>query len=47
MKTISTAGGRGVVLPIMAYTGLEDSAQVGYVPFQALVGKYMKGQGFH
>ena len=47
MKTISTAGGGGVVLPIMAYTRGGYSAQEGYVPIQALVSKYMKGQGFH
>ena len=47
MKTISTAGGGGGVLPLMASTGGGDSAQEGYVPFQALVGKYMKGQGVH
>ena len=44
MKTISTAGG---VLPIMAYTGGGGEAPPKEVPFQALVGKYMKGQGFH
>ena len=45
MKTISTAGGG--VLPIMAYTGGGGEAPPKEVPFQALVGKYMKGQGFH
>ena len=45
MKTISTAGGGGVVLPIVAYTG--GRLRPRGVPFQALVGKYMKGQGFY
>ena len=48
MKTISATGGGGgdgVVLPIMAYTG--GRLRPRGVPFQALVGKYMKGQGFH
>ena len=44
IKTISTAGGR-VVLPIMAYTG--ERLHPRGVPFQALVGEYMKGQGFY
>ena len=44
IKTISTDGG-GVVLPIMAYTGGRIHPRG--VPFQALVGEYMKGQGFY
>ena len=45
MKTISTAGGGGT-----PYNGLYrggGEAPPKEVPFQALVGKYMKGQGFH
>ena len=34
-----------MVLPIMAYMG--GRLRPRGVPFQALVGKYMKGQGFH
>ena len=46
VKTISTAGGEGmVVLSIIAYMG--GRLRPRRVPFQALVGKYMKGQGFH
>ena len=47
MKTISTAGagGGGVILPIMAYTG--GRLHPRGVPFQALVGEYMKAQRFH
>ena len=45
MKTISTDGGGGT--PYNGLYGGGDSAQEGYVPFQALVGEYMKGQGFH
>ena len=34
-----------MILPIVAYTG--GIFRPRGVPFQALVGKYMKGQGFH
>ena len=48
MKTISTAGGGGGGTPYNGlYPGGGYSAQEGYVPIQALVSKYMKGQGFH
>ena len=46
MKTISTAGGGGVVLPIMAYTGGGGgSAQEGYL-FRLKEINIWKGKGF-
>ena len=45
MKTISTAGGGGGVTPYSGLYGGEAPAKRG--TFQALVEKYMKGQGFY
>ena len=44
MKTISTAGGGGGGTPYNGLYGREAPPK--RVPFQASVGKYIKGQGF-